>query len=444
MRFALPLIIGALAVAGAGSALVEWRDAAALGALESSTAESIVLEQEIAALRSAAEVVVGSGVAHARLSARIRFLAERTPEPKARLALFCEALEAVGEAVRREPTNAAFLINWANLRQLLGRVDCANRFTAGDFRPVAAAALAADPTNTRVLYAAAQLAGWTGDTEELDRLLSRFLTLNVSMKASESEFVFSNLGAGDRVARIIPPRFPHVVVWARTMRTRNPELYRELSSVWAELQLAAMDESKAEVTRGAIPLDLHQRRLFEVVDIAPEPRVQQRADRELAEILTRAGNLTLGSYFAVRGGLEEIPVVRAVQRSDTRPGATSLVLWGHDDIAVFDEFFTSVGFYVPRGLQPRIVELLAAPGGGRLEPAAIQVLASNDNATWNQLSDRVKTVPLTLGELSGVALQLDGGSFRYWKVHFGSAERSRSFRNSLAKLVRVYGVRWND
>jgi len=432
------------ALFGVGSAVVEWRDAIALRSLQSALTESIVPEQEVAALRRAADVVVGSGAAHARLSARLRSAAELTPDSKSRVATYCESLQAVGEAVQREPANAAFLINWANLRQLLGSVECPGRFTVGDFRAVASAALAADPTNTRVLYAAAQLADWTQDTGELDRLLNRFLTLNTSLKASESEFVFSNLVSAERIARIIPPRFPHVVVWSRLAQRRDPELYRQLQAAWGALQLAAIEESTGELTRETIPLELHRRRLLDMVDIAAQPVVQQRADKELSLLFARAGSPDLAGYFGSRATMEQLPVVRAVQRSDTRPGGSSLVAWGHDDVAVFDEFFATVGFYVPKGFQPRVVELLSAPGGARLETAVIQVLASNDNANWNQLSDRVKSLPLTVGEMNGVALQLDGGTFRYWKIHFGSAERGRTFRNSLANLVKVYGVRWAE
>jgi hypothetical protein len=360
------------------------------------------------------------------------------------VSLFCEALGAVGEAARREPRNAAYLINWANLRQLLGSVECQERHTSGDFKRAAALALSTDPTNTRVLYAAAQLAAWSGDTVELDTLLNRFLLLKTDIRANEVEFVFSNMLDGGRVERIVPPRFPHVVRWAAAMRERKPELYRSMAPTWERLQVAAVEESKAELVQGVIPLELHRRRLGDLGTISASSVVQNRADTELADIYRRRGAPEIAQYYGIRSQLEAVTVVRAVQKADTRPAATPLVAWGSDDIATFDEFFTTVGFFVPVGFQPRLVELSAAAAGAALDGAVVQVLASNDNATWVQLSDRVKVSAMTLAEFPSVALQLDGGSFRYWKIHFGSSERPRVFRNALSKLVKVYGVRWTE
>lgn len=444
MRFVLPILVGLLAVVGAGSALIEWRDARALRGLDISERDPLTPEQEVVRLRRAAASTVGLGGPLARLSARLRREAERSSDPQTRVSLFCEALGAVGEAVHREPSNPAFLINWANLRQLLGRVECTEPYTTGDFRAVATRALAADPTNTRVLYAAAQLAAWTGDTAELDRLLNRFVSLKVNLRASESEFIFSNLIDAGRVERIIPARYPHVVLWSLQMRSRRPDVYREQRSTWGRLQLAALQESTAELAREAIPVELHRRRLLETVEVAAEPAVQQKADFELGELLRRTGAVELAGYFSARSQLEELSVVRALQRSDTRPAANSLVAWGFDEVSVLDEFYNTIGFFVPAGMQPRMVQLVTAASGGGIEAASLQVFASNDNATWSSLSDRVRVFPLTMSELSGVALQVDGGAFRYWKIHFGSADRSRLFKNSLTKLLKVYGVRWAE
>lgn len=444
MRWLFPLCVGGLALLGVGSALVDWRDSRALKAIDAPREEPVLAEQETEFVRRAAGATLVSGRPYARLGARLRREGELETEPRRRVEMFCEALGMVGEAIRREPRNAAYLINWANLRQLLGSVRCSERYTEGDFRKVAAFALAADSTNTRVIYAAAQLALWSGDEGELDRLLNRFLTLKLEVRPNETEFVFSNMLNPERLKRIVPGRFPYVLQWAKLMRERKPELFRELSSTWATLQLEAIEESRAALVAQKIPADLHRRRLGELGGVAAGSNVQQTADRELADIYRRIGGGELAAYYTARSELEELAVVRAVQKSDTRPAATALVAWGHDDIATFDEFYTSLGFYVPVGYQPRLVEVAAVAPGAAVEGAVIQLMGSNDNATWVQLSDRVQVTALNLGQTPTVTLRLEGGNFRYWKIHYGSSDRPRSFRNALVKLVKVYGVRWSE
>ena len=446
MRFILSIGTIVVAVAAMGHVALEWRDAAAVAALSAPPASEELpsLAREIERVQKLAAGTLGTGRPHARLGALLRRAAEEERSTGRRIELYCQALEAFGEASTREPHNATFLIGWANLRQLLGSVECPGALTRGDFKVAAEAARAADPTDTRVLYAAAQISAWAGDEAELRRLLQSFLTLKVDLRAHELEFVYARLQAAEDVSGIVPPRFPQALTWAALVRDRNPDLFAQLRQAFGQIQLAAVEESRASLDEGRIELDLHRRRLLQLLDVVATPEVQHMINRDLAEIFRRGGWGAEAEYFKARSRLFELPVVRAVLKSDTRPKTSSLRGWGFDEAVVFDEFYTSLGFFSPRGFAPRLLQIAPRGESGAIDPARLRVLVSNDNRDWIDLGDRVPFSTVSLGGRTVLVARVEGSPYRYWKLHFSSPERERTFRQSLSAILKVYGVPWNE
>jgi len=391
--------------------------------------------------RARGAVIPGAASAEAflHLGRVLRRRGEAAREMEERIGFFCEALGAMGEAVARAPRSAVALMSWASLRQLLGEVQCAEAHTAGSPGAVVDFALTADPANPGVAYAGALLAVWAGDRTRVPQLLQRFLSLTPKVSAGQQGFILSQLDSPESVLATVPARFPQIAEWSATLSERAPERFRRFSSALEGMQLAAIDEAESRYNRGEVPLDLIRQWYLRLERQAAGRAVERRLTEALAEVFARGGTQGVAAHYRERSALVKLDVLRAALKSDSRPRATPLTGWDARRVVTLDEFYGSVGFYVPRGSTVRMFEVSSAGPNTSILPSLIRVLVSDDNEQWEELGAGARIELAALPGRATLVVRPGEGDHRFWKVHYASSMRNRSFTNALSELVTVYG-----
>ena len=372
--------------------------------------------------------------------------AERESDPGRRVLYFCEALSLVGQALRADPANAKLLTNWANLRQILGAADCALPDTRGDYRQALREALASAPADVLVKYAAALVFLWGGEREQALLLFHQALRFGTILDRQQEEFIFSQVQDVHALRSVIPPRFPQIAkysLWLALNEQAAPPAEASFTKVLSELQLRAVELSAEEFQDGAIPLDIHWNRMVAMQQASLPEAVRRRIDQELAVVLRRRGQVSAAAYFADRSRAQRLPCVLAYLSADTRPQKSPLVEWGRDQLIYFDDFYASIGFFLPPGQKPRIIELQARSPLEEVPASMIKVYASTDNQNWQDVTGEVQQSSFNALDRATVVLRLNSEYRKYWKIHFASALHQRSFINELSEVIRVYGA-WQD
>lgn len=406
---------------------------------ERSGGVTLVRERQLEGLRSLSASPLHDAQVHVRIFTLLSRQASETTNPAERVRLYCEALSEIGAAVRAEPANAAYLINWANIRQILGRsVECSLPYTGGEFEAAAHAALLKDPSNVNVLFASAQLFDWAGKSEESSKNLNRTLLLATSLKPFQAEYVASRLRTPRDVEAILPARFPQIAAWSERVQIANPDLFRVATPSFEKLQLAAIDDSLAEFKSGKLPGENHRQRLMSLFASAATSSVRRRLDAELAAYAREQGDEVLTPYLMERGALFEAAVLDAAAGSDTRPLKSVLADWGGNPELCLDEFYASLGFYLPEGESPKLIELQGRRRDAQITPASLKILVSDDNQSWSELQGSVEISSVQFGDSKIVAIHPHSRYFKYWKINFSSSARTRSFCNSAQRMLTVY------
>ena len=76
--------------------------------------------KQFAAAEAASAAIGADARAHADLAQLLKRVAPREETIETQISRYCGALAAYGRAVKAEPIHSLYLINWANLRQILG------------------------------------------------------------------------------------------------------------------------------------------------------------------------------------------------------------------------------------------------------------------------------------------------------------------------------------
>ena len=105
----------------------------------------------------------------------------------------------------------------------------------------------------------------------------------------------------------------------------------------------------------------------------------------------------------------------------------------------FDEFHTTVGFYLPRGQSVSLIQLRGRAGENSFAGEHIDILVSDDNQKWVSLIDEVEISVVNIDGRTIVALKPPSGSHRYWKINFNSPTREKSFSGNLHDMLQVFG-----
>ena len=149
--------------------------------------------------------------------------------------------------------------------------------------------------------------------------------------------------------------------------------------------------------------------------------------------------MRLARYFDIRSQFQDLAVVRSFLPADTRPARGNLANWGFRDPVNLDEFYNSVGFYLPAKARSRLIELRARDGSAPFDLALLKIFVSPDNENWQELGEEVEADQLQLNGRSVITITVSGVPARYWKFHFASSVRKRTFRANVDQMVQVYG-----
>ncbi len=397
-------------------------------------------EREIAEATRAAEGTFSNSEAALHLSKVYREIAADEKDQNSRIDNYCKSLSALGRALKYEPFRATYLVNWANTRQLLGRVVCKEEFTQGDFRSVSSLALKEDPTNVKVIYAAALVSLWAGDKDNALRLLNKALTFDVTISQAQETLIDSVIRSPEDLLAVVPKRFPQASRWSQLIRFSDPVRYKSMRAALGEIQTRAIELSGSEYDRGEIPGSLHLQRLLSIFGIESSGAAHKVLDEELGRYLARNGQKPAGDYLDARSKLNELEIVRATIESDTRPAKSSLSGWGKGEKVAFDEFYRSVGFFLPEGQKVSLVQILGGIPAPTLPAQSVQLFVSDDNESWTEVTHGLEIFQYQVGGRPLVALRVREGDHRYWKIHFSSGERRVSLSASLDLLIRAFGV----
>ncbi len=376
---------------------------------------------------------------HIKAHAELRLAALKETDQNRRLELLCSALSEVGKALTHQPHNSVYLVNWANLRQLVSaKHDCALPYTRGDFREAVAFALNADPTNASVLFSAGLIRQWAGEPELAWGLFKQVLLLGVSLPRAQVDYIALQIKDAASAEAIIPARFPQIATWTGLLQERQPESAQIYAPVLEKLQTTALATSTQELEQSKIPTDVHIKRISALLAMGVANSVRQKIDRQLSQHLEARGERVLALYLKERASLVEIDVNRAFLDSDTRPLKSVLAAWNDQQTFALDQFYGSVGFFVPGATAPRLVELHAYSDVTSFSPSFLKIMVSSDNQRWEDVLGEVTLEKFLVANHTLVAIRSEVDLYKFWKIHFASSARTRNFSNPLNKLVRVY------
>lgn len=390
--------------------------------------------QDAAALPLAASEV---GYRAARLLYRTALLEQNDEH---RIVLFCQALRQLGGSLARDPLNSRLLIHWANVRQLLADTPCREPLTEGDYEAAARFALQRDPLNSEVIFSAAQIFLWAQKTDRAYELLRNFLALSQTVTPRQESFIEAQLTSPYSVGMILPPHFPQIVQWSERIQLKIPTLFSEAQEVLARLQVDAMLQNEVAFKNGEIPSSLYFERLSSLLNVVSSSLVRRKIDGELSRYYGSLGQESLQRYLDQRRLSDTIPVVRAASTADTRPFKSPLIQWEPAEVFTIDNFYSSLGFYLPRESSVDFIELVGSPGSPLISSISFRVLVSDDNRSWEDVSRDTQIQSLEFGSRARVVVGVKGLSKRYWKVHFASSSRDARFSNNPAALIQVYGT----
>ncbi len=396
--------------------------------------------------RRASSSLFGSTSTLSSYASLLRVLAEGQSLTREKLAFYCDSLAMLGEILQREPRNARALMQWGNLRQILGSLACEKPLTEGDFKEALTSALELDPTDADAQYAAGLILRWGRAVPEAAKLFYRVFRYHPRLSGAQERQILGSIDSPQMLREVVPARFPQVLR-ASHYFLREPYLVRTVNvadeqflQALAELQSEALALSQSEYGRGLLPFSMHLQRMTELADTAASPQVRQELDRQLAILLRRRGDTALAQYLSERATWKLLEVVPTTIGGDTRPLKTPLVRWGETNSFFADEFYRSIGFFLPDGQGVRSIELNFSGRPSGAYRSALHVYVSSDNQNWTEISTGGEEVPFSLGSKNLVVIRTPVRGDLYWKVHFANAARDRRLLATIASNLKVFGV----
>ena len=384
------------------------------------------------------------------LTNMLRAAAEEERDPQKQVALYCQALSSIGSNLTRRPWDGGLLVSWANLRQILGGTGCREPFTGGDYREALRVGLRQDPTNIDLRYAAGLIFLWGNERREAFESFHQTLLFGTKLSDRQKDLIFSLINDSESLSQIVPPRFPQVIDYSRFFVEKmekadragpEDERWRRLTETLVQMQLKAVEGGLAEYSSGAVPVEIHRGRLLALMRLSGSSDVRRRVDFETANLMKESLDSQLASYFAERSRYDELAVIRASAAGDTRPLKSPLVNWDKQESLALDNFFRSIGFYLPQGQTAKLIQLESSNSGSSAIRTSLRVMRSVDNQNWEEVT----------ASLAGEAFDLEGrtivsyktnlaqGAFKYWKINFSGSAREGSFTNTLSGLIKIYG-----
>lgn len=364
-----------------------------------------------------------------------------------KVSLYCNALGLLGDALRISPYDGRLLLNWANIRQLLGRVECHLPYTTGNTQAVVDIGLAREQANPSVVYAGGLIALWSGDAKNARRLFNQFLRFGMGITAGQEELIQSTMSVPSDISEVVPASFPQILTWTEKLR-QDPrfwytqEISEQSTQVLKSLQLKALDENRHQYQTGIIPEDVYEGRLYDLLYFSLIDEVRKIVDAEIAHFKGGYGTNTVQRFFLERSTLEEIPVARSLLLGDRKPLKSSFSSWGNSVNVRLHETHTSVGFFLPEKAHPSTIVFRGRDASVIPSIASLSIYVSEDNITWDKISEGVESSTFVFHEHPFITLKIpkDRYHYRYWKFQFEKTGGIRFFGDYLSKLVTVYGL----
>jgi hypothetical protein len=404
---------------------------------------------------------------------------------EARLEGLCEALGSLGHVLRLRPRGARYLVNWANLRQLLGTYKCKHLYTNGSFRKAVELALQSDPTQPAINYASGLILSWAGDHAQASTSFRQFLAFAVAPNQNQLDFITRYLvrrlivqetldaqafvsgsppaAATSPVLAIIPARFPQVLGLSTQLLERYPLVMERHVAALVELLEIALKRNQQERAALALGSELHRRnieRTLELIEALPAEyrwqRVgelrQQKTRGDLRRVLDVIAAQTLQQepgaqrdslskqYFARRSQSRELRVARGMLAADTRPAKGQLSTWGTGQRVALDNFHQSVGFRLATQQSLDWIEIsVPARSNAKALLDSLSVWISADNETWRPAVLRNSPQVARFGSLQWIVLEPEVREAAFWKVNFRGAERTQELMLPLGTMLRAFG-----
>jgi hypothetical protein len=411
--------------------------------------------REEQAARSAVGFPVFSALPFGNLASTLRNRALKSTQTAAQIVYLCEALATVGAAIARAPYHAPYLIFWADLRQLLGSVNCALPYTQGEAASAARYALQEARANSAVGYMAGMIAIWNGQREEAFQILREVSTHSLGFTEAQQNIIVQQVNDPSDIAALVPPRFPQVIAWIEAFRAGKGERFSEYRAALAITLESALRNLQKEYDNGEVDDVRYYQKLISAISIVPEfaePEKSSQLVEEFARAMltfeARAGReagMSISSHYKKVQNLSVLPIVRAARNADSRPERSNLQQWDSATTLALDTSFQSVGFYSPATQTVEVIELFAYISQNNLDLNNIRVFVSNDNQQWQAPPGGIEIKRLELGSVSIFAIYPQQvSSARYWKIHYGGLGGEGRFANNLDDLVRVYGHRFDQ
>lgn len=376
-----------------------------------------------------------------KIAVKFSDLAGKEKDPEKRITYLCKTLNALSSSIRQEPMRARTLVTWANVKQLLGSYKCDGDVSDG-FEAALDLALRADPLDQQALFNAGLVFLWAGNKERAYPIFRRVLELGTDSSSFQREFIYSLVSDGSSLQALIPAKLPQAIEYVRYLLNQNESKYFNLifrQALW-NFQVEALREFALRFENGEIDAALYLDRLFDLWKLSKESAVTASIDKLLADYYLRHGPEDLGAFFSSRSHFSELEIVSGLKLADSRPEKSALAYWDFKGEVALDEFFSSVGFYLPRDTTLRRLELHSNSRSDTQMTGLLRVLQSDDNTTWEDVTGVCTLYQIALPGRYVTYIDLPGSSKRFWKVHYASPGRNHQYKGGLSAMVRAFGV----
>ena len=364
--------------------------------------------------------------------------ADKTDNLK-RVSLYCQSLSEFGLALKQRPFNSSYLLDWANVRQLLGKTTCKLPFTEGPYGDVIVLAKLRSPVDPSVHFSAGLLHYWGGMKSLALKDFRVFLEHAVFISSFQESYIVSVISNGKELEEVVPARFPQVVRWTSIFSERKQRQFTTYKNTFGKLQRLALKQLATDFESLKIPLEVYQQQLVALIDFVATDRTRKLHDLLISSFLERGYQREYSSFFSERSELDELQIIPTWMGTDRRVQKTQLNLWGRNELVFFDKTNTTIGFFLPNKQTVKRIELHGLKGGRALDPATIRVLASNDNQEWFDVDLAENPSSFVIAGRSIVGIPIIEGEFKYWKINF-TGTSSKQFSNYLSKIIRVFGL----
>lgn len=399
------------------------------------------IDQEMNRLRSA---VIGKRSEDNTLAILARIeqaAATETNDGARQVKLLCAALSTYGLLVKSEPLSGPYLVNWANVRQILSKIECREEYTSGDASAVVALARKNDPTNISVTFAAAQLALWNGNRDQALDLFRTALELGTGASAQMEHYILQAISTPQDMLRVIPGRFPYVLRWSKLVLEGHPERQSEYRHVLATLQQGAISHSLEDLKSEQVSKEIVNDWLSGLSDLVADSATRQLLDQTIAQQISdrAADTRAWRDYLRQRSNYVNLSIVSGMRLNDTQPQKSALASWGRRGALSLDENFTSIGAYIAKDQSLHFLQLQAFNSKSHIDPAELHIRISDDNENWRELEVQPSVRKISTGARELLVFEFQGLQTRYLKVTFERPIRRAQFNAALPQLLTLYG-----